>query len=110
MIVAFVFASYYNRGKGIHTVDTFYFIVIWFFVRFFGFVYSSPIATLKMMCIPLIATDNDLLLVNELDVIRRYLPALERPKFSTRYSKFQVLPLTDISVYNYSDVLSHLWP
>ena len=31
-----------------------------------------------------------MLLVNELDVIRRYLPSLERPKFSTRYSKFQV--------------------
>ena len=35
-------------------------------------------------------TDDELLLVNELDVIRRYLPSLERPKFSTRYSKFQV--------------------
>ncbi|KAK6186118.1 hypothetical protein SNE40_008216 [Patella caerulea] len=30
--------------------------------------------------------------VNELDPIRRYLPALERPKFSTRYSKFQGTP------------------
>ncbi|XP_070186518.1 phosphorylase b kinase regulatory subunit beta-like isoform X2 [Littorina saxatilis] len=33
--------------------------------------------------------NDELLLVNELDVIRRYLPALERPKYSTRYSKFQ---------------------
>ncbi|KAL8575938.1 hypothetical protein ACOMHN_027336 [Nucella lapillus] len=33
--------------------------------------------------------NDELLLVNELDVIRRNLPALERPKFSTRYSKFQ---------------------
>lgn len=33
--------------------------------------------------------NEELLLVNELDVIRRNLPALERPKFSTRYSKFQ---------------------
>ncbi|XP_076448759.1 LOW QUALITY PROTEIN: phosphorylase b kinase regulatory subunit beta-like [Babylonia areolata] len=33
--------------------------------------------------------NDELLLVNQLDVIRRNLPALERPKFSTRYSKFQ---------------------
>lgn len=32
---------------------------------------------------------EELLLVNELDIVRRYLPALERPKFSMRYSKFQ---------------------
>ncbi|ESP02603.1 hypothetical protein LOTGIDRAFT_224755 [Lottia gigantea] len=30
--------------------------------------------------------------VNELDPIRRYLPAIERPRFSTRYSKFQGTP------------------
>ncbi|XP_046550516.1 LOW QUALITY PROTEIN: phosphorylase b kinase regulatory subunit beta-like [Haliotis rubra] len=35
---------------------------------------------------------DGLLNVNELDPIRRYLPALERPKFSARYSKFQGTP------------------
>lgn len=33
---------------------------------------------------------DGLLHVNELDPIRRYLPAAERPRPSTRYSSFQV--------------------